>query len=74
MTFTVFWVLCGIIAAAELGFVVWWDKIRPISLADLLIGIFLVVCPFVDTYVVFWLTLYIVFEVFPKVVLFGPKK
>jgi hypothetical protein len=78
VTWTAFWILSGIIAAVELGFMTWWDmkkdKGESLSLQELLVGIGLAVCPVINTLVSVGVGIYMFSEVFPKIVLFGPKK
>jgi len=78
VTFTAFWVICGVIAALELIFLTWWDmkkdKGEVLTLQNLLVGIGIAVCPIVNTVVVAGCTIYLFSVVFPKIVLFGPKQ
>lgn len=88
MTFWLFVIICGVIAAVELIILSWWDMKNPknkygqerpladrqITLKDLLIGVALVLCPILNFFVAVGCAMYLFSEVFPKIVLFGPKR
>lgn len=78
MSWFLFYILCGIAAAAEMGFILWWemkkDPDETLSLSELLVGVFLAICPILNTIIAGLSLVYLFAEVFPKIVLFGGKK
>ncbi len=77
MTWFAFYILCVCLAFPLMIFGTWWDMKKDpsetITVGNILLGLFLGVCPVVNTLVCVFLLGWIIFDVCPKIVVFGRK-
>lgn len=73
-----FYLVSGVVAGVLMCFGTWWDMKKDptetITVANILLGVFFTVCPVVNTIVAAVMTGWFIFDVCPKIVVFGPKR
>lgn len=68
----IFYTICFCMSAGGFIFMTWWDLRKgsadPIRLSDILLGIFLTVCPIVNTFVSIGMFIWFINDVAPRIV------
>ena len=74
------WLIPMAVAGIGMSVVTWWDIRHPtlrddgiLKLSDIILGVFLAVCPFINIFVGIGITIYFLTQVAPKIVVIGRK-